>query len=58
MKYTIQISELLSRKVIVEAESSESARQKVEDDYYNCGLVLSADNYVDGSVQFEVVDCT
>lgn len=56
MKYTVQISELLSHKVVVEAESAESARQKVEDDYYNCDLVLSADDYVDGSVQFEVVD--
>lgn len=35
MKYTIQISELLSRKVVVEAENAESARQKVEDNYYN-----------------------
>lgn len=55
MIFTIQISELLNHKVNVEAETAEEAKQKIMNDYYNCDIVLTADDYVDGSVQFEVV---
>ncbi len=55
MKYIVQVSETLIRRVVVEAENAELARQKAEDDYHDCKLVLSADDYVDGSVQIEVL---
>lgn len=55
MKYTIQISELLSHSVTVEADTAEEARQKVMVDYYNGDIVLTADDYVDGSVELEVI---
>lgn len=57
MKYIIQVSELLATRLEIEAETSEEAIQKVKDKYYdNRYIVLEADDYVDGSVQFEVVD--
>lgn len=57
MKYIIQVSELLATRLEIEAETSEEAIQKVKDKYYNnTDIVLEADDYVDGSVQFEVVD--
>ena len=56
MKYIIQVSELLASRVEIEAETSEEAVQKVKDNYYDGDIVLAADDYVDGSVQFEVVD--
>lgn len=57
MKYIIQVSELLATRLEIEAETSEEAIQKVKDKYYdNRYIVIEADDYVDGSVQFEVVD--
>lgn len=57
MKYIIQVSELLATRLEIEAETSEEAIQKVKDKYYdNSDIVLELDDYVDGSVQFEVVD--
>lgn len=56
MKYIVQISELLTRRLEIESETPEEAVQKVKDNYYNGDIVLEADDYVDGSVQFEVVD--
>lgn len=55
MKYIIQISELLTRRLEIESETSEEAVQKVKDNYYNGDIVLEADDYVDDSVQFEIV---
>ena len=57
MKYIIQVSKLLATRLEIEAETSEEAIQKVKDKYYdNSDIVLELDDYVDGSVQFEVVD--
>ena len=56
MKHIIQISELLASRLEIEAETSEEAIQKAKDKYYDGDIVLEADDYVDGSVQFEVVD--
>lgn len=57
MKYIIQVSELLATRLEIEAETSEEAIQKVKDKYYNnTDIVLEADDYVDDSVRFEVVD--
>ncbi len=56
MKYIIQVSELLATRLEIEAETSEEAIQKVKDKYYDSDIILEADDCVDGSVQFEVVD--
>ena len=56
MKYIIQVSELLASRLEIEAETSEEAIQKVKDKYYDSDIILEADDYVDGSVQFEVAD--
>ena len=55
MKYIVQVSELLCHRVEVETNSIEEAIDKIKDDYYNSKLVLTADDYVDGSVQFDVI---
>ena len=55
MKYIVQISELLTRRLEIESETPEEAVQKIKDNYYDGDIVLEADDYVDGSVQFEIV---
>ena len=55
MRYKVQITELLRHTTEVEAETAEEARQQVMQDYYDSTIVLSADDYVDGSVQFEIL---
>ena len=55
MEYIVQITELLSHQITIEADSAEEAKQKIQDSYYNDDIELTADDYVDGSVQFEVV---
>ena len=55
MEYVVQITELLSHRITIEADSAEEAKQKIQDSYYNDDIELTADDYVDGSVQFEVV---
>ena len=54
-KYIVQVSELLCHRVEVEANSIGEAIDKIKDDYYNSKFVLTADDYVDGSVQFEII---
>ena len=46
MKYLINIEEVLSRDVVVEAESVEEAEQKAEQLYRTCKIVLNADYFV------------
>ena len=55
MEYIVQITELLSHQITIEANSAEEAKQKIQDSYYNDDIELTADDYVDGSVQFEVI---
>lgn len=55
MKYIVQISELLRHKIEIEADTAEQAKQQVINAYYNGDVVLTSDDYVDGSVQFEVI---
>lgn len=55
MKYIVEISETLQRKVEVEADNPADAIQKIKDKYYNNEIVLNADDYVDESVSFYVV---
>ena len=54
-KYIVQISELLCSRAEVKANSREEAIDKIKDEYYNGKFVLTADDYVDGSVQFEII---
>ena len=55
MKYLVEISETLQRRVEVEANNPMDAIQKIKDKYYNDEIVLNADDYVDESVSFFVV---
>ena len=55
MEYIVQITELLSHRITIEADSAEEAKQKIQDGYYKDDIELTADDYVDGSVQFEVL---
>lgn len=55
MEYIVQITETLRRKIYVEADTVEEAKQKTVDNYYEGNIVLTADDCIDGSVQFEVV---
>lgn len=55
MKYIVQVSETLVHRVEIEADSDEQAKEQVKNGYYNGDIVLTANDYVDGSVQFEIV---
>ena len=55
MKYLVEISETLQRRVEVDANNPMDAIQKIKDKYYNDEIVLNADDYVDESVSFFVV---
>ena len=56
MKYLVEISETLQRRVEVEASNSADAIQKTKDKYYNSEIVLDADDIVDGEIKFSVVN--
>lgn len=56
MKYIIQVSELLTTQLEIEAETSEEAIQKVKDVYYDDDIVQASEDYAEGAVQFEVID--
>lgn len=47
MKYAVKIEETLSRSYIVEADSWEEARDKVEEVYDNEGIILTAEDFDD-----------
>ena len=55
MKYTIRISELLKHDITIEADNVTEAVEKVKNKYYDSEIVLISDDYVDGSVQFDIV---
>ena len=46
MKYSVTYTELLSKTVIVEADSEKEAREKVIDAVNNEDIILTADDYV------------
>ena len=52
----VEISELLCRSECIEADSYEMAEKIARDRYYNSEIVLSADDYIDGSVQIQAVE--
>lgn len=47
MKYTVEITEMLQRKIEVEAESCGQAVNNVISRYWNGEIVLTADDYVE-----------
>lgn len=56
MEYIVQITETLSRKIYIEADTAEEAKHKTVDNYYGGNIVLTADDYVDDSAKFEVIE--
>ena len=54
MKYLVKITEVLSRDVIVEADSAEDAEDKVEGLYYNQKIILDYSDFEDGS---QIIKC-
>ena len=52
MKYTIIVTETLSQKVNVIADSEEEALELTEKMYYNSDIILDCDDFV--SVDFEI----
>lgn len=55
MKYLVEISETLQRKVEIEADNPGDAIQAAKDKYYNSEIILDADDIVDGEVGFSVI---
>ena len=46
-KYTIEITETLTRIVSIEADTEYEAERIVREKYKNCEIVLDADDFVD-----------
>lgn len=49
MKYKVNVEEILSRDVIIEADSPEDAEDKVEELYFKQKIVLDYSDFEDGS---------
>lgn len=49
MKYRVNVKEILTRDVIIEADSPEDAENKVEEFYYKQNIVLDYSDFEDGS---------
>ena len=47
MKYIVQISELLSHRVEVEAATAEQAKEQVQNDYCDGYIFLTEDDYTE-----------
>lgn len=46
MKYLVNIEEILSRDIIIEAENEADAVDKIEDLYSNCKIVLDYSDFI------------
>lgn len=55
-KFKVIIRELLEEKVEVLAESPSDAISKVEDKYYACDIILSADNHTQTDITLSIKD--
>lgn len=51
MKYLIEVTEILQRTILVEAEASDEAKEKVEDAYRSENIVLDSDDFVDKNIR-------
>lgn len=57
--YTVEIKEVLRRRVDIEAYSEAEAHDKVMDKYYDGDIVMDSDDVSDGETEFIVlgVEC-
>ena len=57
MEYIVQITELLSHQITIEASSAEEAKQKIQDSYYNDidSDIFNAHDNNDGTIDYEVL---
>ena len=53
-KYIVEIQEILSRKVVLEADSPEQAIADVMIGYYECMYILDSEDYK--NVEFKVIE--
>ena len=44
-RYYVSVTETLNKVVSVDAESKEEAKQKVQDAYDNCDIILDSENF-------------
>ena len=44
-RYYVSVTETLNKVVSVDAESKEEAKQKVQDAYDNCDIILGSENF-------------
>ena len=51
MKYKVEITEYLQKTIEVEADNEIDALEKVELDYYDEKIVLSADDFIDKEIK-------
>ena len=52
-RYYVSVTETLNKVVSVDAESEEEAKQKVQDAYDNCDMVLDSDNFLGEVIEIE-----
>lgn len=50
MKYRIEIIEILSRTIEMEADSEDAAVEKVRQMYRSCDIILDASDYVETEI--------
>ena len=50
MKYRVEVTEILSRTIEMEAESEDAAVKKVRQMYRNCDIILDASDYVETEI--------
>lgn len=55
MNYTVEIKEVLRRRVDIEAYSEAEAHDKVIDMYYDGDIVMDSDDVSDGETEFCVL---
>ena len=55
-RYYVSVTETLNKVVSVDAESMKEAKQKVEDAYYQCAIVLDYDNFCRNEIEVEEND--
>ena len=53
-EYVVYVTETLGKKVIVKAENSQEAVNKVSDQYYNEEIILTSDDYL--GANFETIE--
>ena len=52
-RYYVSVTETLNKVVSVDAESLREAKQKVQDAYDDCDIILDADNFAGEEIEIE-----